>query len=252
MLAILSAPPSKLILIYNIAFFFWCRRMDLSRMSLTNTHQNSNSFFEVTKSVLHITQTLDATCSADTTVCNPLMASLAANISASANCASDLLKRNPLIQQAELGLKAYKPLYSASCLRNPQTSSYCYADAITNSTSPNDPYIYFLPLNFTLPGGKQPTCNACLKGSMAIFSAASSDRKSAIANTYLSAAQQINLRCGPGFVNSSLAAEVKSGASTVAPGSIFSSVGIFSLLMLVGSWLLWEWFGIYEWDMDEK
>jgi len=206
--------------------------------SLTIPYQSSNSFFDVTKSAFEVTQTLDATCSADTNICNPLLASLAANISAPANCASDLATQNPLIQQAELGLKAYKPLYSASCLRNPQTSSYCFADAITNATSPTDSYIYYLPLNISLPGGSQPTCNACLKSSMAIFSAASSDRKSAIANTYLTAAQQINVQCGPGFVNSSLAAETKSSAPGLVPGFGSSNIGIFALTMLVGSWLL--------------
>jgi len=166
------------------------------------------------------------------------MASLAANISAAANCASDLNSQNPLIEQAELGLKAYKTLYSASCLRNPQTSSYCFADAITNSTSPTDAYIYFLPLNISLQGGSQPTCNACLKSTMAIFSAASSDRSSAIASTYISASQQINVQCGPGFVNSSLAAEVKSSATTNSPALASANIGLFALTVLVGSWLL--------------
>ena len=205
---------------------------------LTSIPQNSNSFFDATKSVLHITQTLDATCSADINICTPLMSSLAANISASANCASDLVNQNPLIQQAELALKAYKPLYSASCLRNPQTSSYCFADAITNSTSPTDSYIYHLPLNTSLPGGSQPTCNTCLKSTMAIFSAASSDRSSAIAQTYLTAAQQINVQCGPNFVNASLAAEIKSSGSTLTPGFASSNIGVLALVMLLGSWLL--------------
>lgn len=205
---------------------------------LTNMPQNSNSFFAASKSAFTITQTLDATCSADTTVCNPLIASLAANISTPANCASDIATGNTLIQQAQLGLKAYKPLYSASCLRNPQTSSYCFADAITNSTNPTDSHLYYLPLNYSLPGGSQPTCNACLKSSMAIFSAAASDRSSAIANTYITAAQQINVQCGPGFVSSSLAAEVKSSASSFTPGFASSNLGILALLMILGGWLL--------------
>ncbi|KAH8595739.1 hypothetical protein B0O99DRAFT_511562 [Bisporella sp. PMI_857] len=201
---------------------------------------NSDSFFQASKSAFEVTQLLDTTCSADLTVCEPLMASLATNISASANCGSDLTNENPKIQNAQIGLKAYKTLYSASCLRNPQTSAYCFADAVTNSSSPSDSYIYYLPLNTTLPGGRQPTCNSCLKSTMAIFSAATSDRSSSIANTYVAAAQQINIQCGPGFVNASLAAAVQSGASsyTVPSGLASSNIGLIALVMLVGSWLL--------------
>ncbi|PQE03076.1 C6 transcription factor protein [Rutstroemia sp. NJR-2017a BVV2] len=175
--------------------------------------QNSMSFFQVTKSVVRITQTLDASCSANLNTCTNLMSSLAANITASSNCGSDLSAANPLITQAHLGLLAYKTLYTASCLKDPDTSAYCYAQAITNSTSPSDAYIYFLPLNTSLPGGSQPTCNTCLKNTMQVYEAASADRTSAIAGTYVDAATQVNVQCGPGFVNQSLAAAAVTGAA---------------------------------------
>lgn len=146
------------------------------------------------------------------------MTTLATNLTSSSNCGSDLAAQNPLISQAHIGLLAYKPLYTASCLRNPSTSSYCYADAITNATNPTDSYIYYLPLNTSLPGGSQPTCGACTKDTMNVFEAATSDRKSAIAGTYGTAAMQVNVQCGPGFVNSSLAAVVNNGAIPVMVG----------------------------------
>jgi len=70
---------------------------------------------------------------------------------------------------------------------------------------------------------------------MAVFEAASSDRASALASDYVSAAMQVNVQCGPNFVNQSLAAAVVSGGrkESVSPG-----VGILALAMLVGSWLL--------------
>ncbi|KAG0646834.1 hypothetical protein D0Z07_6404 [Hyphodiscus hymeniophilus] len=197
--------------------------------------QNSNSFFQSSKSLVRISQTLDATCAADLNTCAPLMSVFASNITTATACASDLASGNPLIEQARLGLLAYKPLYTASCLRNPSTSSYCFADAVTNASSPTDSYIYYLPLNISLPGGSQPTCDACLKNTMAVFEAASSDRSSALTSDYVSAAMQVNVQCGPNFVNQSLAAAVVSGGrmESVSPG-----VGILALAMLIGSWLM--------------
>ncbi|PVH84830.1 hypothetical protein DL98DRAFT_410439 [Cadophora sp. DSE1049] len=198
--------------------------------------QNSNSFFQASKSLVRITQTLDYSCSADSTLCTSVLSSFATNITTPSACAEDLSLENPLIQQALLGLKAYKPLYTASCLRNPDTSAYCFADAITNASNPTDSYIYFLPLNTSLVGGSQPTCDACLQNTMAVFEAASADRSQALASTYVSAASQVNVNCGPGFVNASLAEAVDSAAvSNVHPAS---SMGLVALLAVLITWLL--------------
>ncbi|KUJ21240.1 uncharacterized protein LY89DRAFT_694815 [Mollisia scopiformis] len=197
--------------------------------------QNSNSFFQASKSLVRITQTLDYSCAANVTTCSAVMASFASNITSTSACSSDLASQNPTIQQARLGLLAYRPLYSASCLRNPSTSAYCFADAITNSSNPTDSYIYFLPLNVSLVGGSQPTCDSCLKNTMSVFEAASSDRSSALASDYVSAAMQVNVKCGPNFVNQSLAAAITSGSPSSLPGP---SVGLFALVLLVASWLL--------------
>jgi hypothetical protein len=163
------------------------------------------------------------------------MAQYAANLTTLVACGADFEAENPLISYARLGLMAYQPLYRASCLKNPSTASYCFADAITNATNPADSYIYFLPLNTTLVGGSQPTCSTCLKQTMAVFEAATSDRSSALAFDYVSAAMQVNVNCGPSFVNSSLAAAATSGAQVSQP---LSNVGIFALVVLVASWLL--------------
>jgi hypothetical protein len=165
------------------------------------------------------------------------MAALAANISAAENCASDLSAANPFAQTAKLGLEAYAPLYTASCLRNPVTDAYCFADAVTNISSPTDSYIYYLPVNLSLPAGAQPTCNTCLKNTMAVFEAATSDRSSSIAGDYVSAAQQINVQCGPSYVNQALAspvADTNSGTMTT-PTSTF---GILALVVVIGSWFI--------------
>jgi len=197
--------------------------------------QNSNSCFQASKSLVRITQTLDYSCRANVTTCSKVMAAFASNITSQSACATDLSSQNPTIQQARLGLLAYRPLYSASCLRNPSTSAYCFADAITNSSNPTDSYIYFLPLNISLVGGSQPTCDSCLRNTMSVFEAASSDRSSALASDYVSAAMQVNVNCGPNFVNQSLAAPVVSGSQSSLPGP---SMGLFALVLLVANWLL--------------
>ncbi|KAH7360327.1 hypothetical protein BKA65DRAFT_390686 [Rhexocercosporidium sp. MPI-PUGE-AT-0058] len=200
--------------------------------------QNSNSFFQASKSLVRITQTLDFSCAADVTLCTSVLSSFASNITAPSACASDLSSENPLVQQALLGLKAYKPLYSASCLRNPATSAYCFADAITNASNPTDSYIYFLPLNTSLVGGSQPTCDACLQNTMAVFEAASADRTQALASTYVGAASQVNVNCGPQFVNASLAEAVNSAAVSNLHTQPAGSLGLVALLAVLITWLL--------------
>ena len=69
---------------------------------------------------------------------------------------------------------------------------------------------------------------------MAVFGAASSDRKNALASDYVTAAMQVNVQCGPNFVNQSLAAPASSLAGALTP----SSVGLFTLAIAVASWLL--------------
>ncbi|CZS90007.1 uncharacterized protein RAG0_01153 [Rhynchosporium agropyri] len=198
--------------------------------------QNSQTFFAASKSLVRITQVLDNSCAANVTLCTNVLSSFATNITKPTSCATDLSSRNPIIQQALLGLKSYKPLYTASCLRNPDTSAYCFADAITNATNPTDSHVYFLPLNISLVGGSQPTCDSCLQNTMAIFEQASSDRTQALASTYVRAATQININCGPQFVNASLPAPVESSAAM--PSLHTNPAGSVALLAVLIAWLL--------------
>lgn len=200
--------------------------------------QNSNSFFQTTKSLVRVTQLLDYTCAANFTQCSSVLSAFASNITSTSACSIDLANENPLIEQALLGLLAYKPLYQASCLHNPSTGAYCYADAITNASNTADAYIYFLPLNISLVGGSQPTCDTCLKETMQIFEADTSDRKSALFSDYVGAAMQVNVNCGPGFVNSSLAPAASGASPSFSSGPNPSNVGVIALFVLVASWLL--------------
>ncbi|KAF7948900.1 hypothetical protein EAE96_008082 [Botrytis aclada] len=202
--------------------------------------QNSNSFFQASKSLVRITQTLDASCSANAQSCSTLMSSIASNITSTTACSVDLLAANPLVTQARLGLLAYSTLYTASCLKDPSNGAYCYAQAVTNSSSPTDSYIYYLPLNTSLPGGSQPTCNQCLKNTMAVFESAGAVRTSAIAGTYAQAAGMVNVQCGPGFVNATLpAAAVVTGGAGSRMDALGGGMGLSSLLVL--------WIAVFRW-----
>lgn len=170
--------------------------------------QGSQSFFEAEKSLVSITQVLDASCSANVTSCNVYLTQLAKNLTDSANCGTDYQLGNQVVVQSYLAMLSYQTLYRASCLKSQGTSAYCFANAVTNQTTPSNVYFYYLPLNITLPTNfpteRLPSCSWCLAQTMGIYQSAAADRSLPIANTYLTAAQEVNSICGPSFVNASL------------------------------------------------
>ncbi|KAH0538678.1 hypothetical protein FGG08_004753 [Glutinoglossum americanum] len=155
--------------------------------------QNSQSFFQAEKSIVRITQALDATCNVKLPDCASAMSLFARSLKQDNNCGDDYRAQNPLVVQAYNGLLAYEPLYHAGCLQDQSTGSYCFANAITNASSAADSYVYFLPLGVSLPGGARPTCNSCLQRTMATFSTFAANATQPLSGTYVAAAQQINI-----------------------------------------------------------
>lgn len=140
-----------------------------------------------------------------------------------------------------LGLTSYAVLYKATCLRSSPSSSsdsdsdnYCFANAITNTSTPANAYVYFLPLNMTLPGTAEPACGGCLRDTMAIYQAASAVRSLAIADRYEGAAGRVNEVCGEGFANETLPEEV-AGAVRVGMGP---GVVLTAGVVVVLNWVL--------------
>ena len=127
------------------------------------------------------------------------MASLATQIRDPTNCGADLLLQNPVVQQAYNGLIGYEPLYRAGCLTD-GGGSYCFANAVTNSSAPTSSYVYYLPLGVQLPAGTQPSCNQCLQDTMTIFAAAASNSSVPLNSDYTEAAQLVDSKCGTTFV----------------------------------------------------
>ncbi|KAI0537320.1 hypothetical protein GGR58DRAFT_472027 [Xylaria digitata] len=202
--------------------------------------QGSQSFFEAEKSFYSITLVLDAACKADVDMCTDYFNDLASSLIADGHCGKEYERQNALVVQAYRGMKTYNTVYKATCLANQDSSSseYCFANAITNSTTPSNAYLYYLPFNSTLPPTAAPICGSCTEQTMAIYQAATSNRKADITNTYLSAAEQINSECGANFINTSLAAVVESGSTTFYPASSSALPLLSFVFMAISHWIL--------------
>ncbi|KAF2095513.1 hypothetical protein NA57DRAFT_67903 [Rhizodiscina lignyota] len=195
--------------------------------------QTSQAFFQASKSLVRITQVLDASCDVSFNTCNSIMSDLAVQLKDPNNCGTDFTNNNPIVLQAYDGFIAYQPMFQAACQKD-KKGTYCFADAITNTSSAADSYPYYLPLNIELPGGARPTCDTCLQETMSIFANAASNASQPISNTYKDAAQQINIGCGPDFVNSTIS--VRTGGASAMDGMVAFApiitlfVALFTLL----------------------
>ncbi|KAF2867269.1 hypothetical protein BDV95DRAFT_503453 [Massariosphaeria phaeospora] len=191
--------------------------------------QTSSGFFDASKSFIRITQTLEATCDANLTACVATTNDYARQLIEEGNCRVDYDNNNPQVLQAYNGLLAYEPLYQASCLRDDQ-GSYCFANAVTNTTATTDSYPYYLPLGVVMPGGARPTCNSCLQDAMAIFSSFASNSTQPVSQTYNSAAELVGGACGPTFL-SKTAIPLK-GAAAATTVSFAPTISLVIMLLL--------------------
>lgn len=191
--------------------------------------QTSSSFFDATKSYLRITQTLDATCGVNATQCKKVMDDFARELMSATACKTDLANDNPMVIQTVNGLIAYPVAYQASCLRDNE-GSYCFANAVTNTTATTDSLPYYLTVGQELPGSSRPTCNSCLQDAMAVFAQYANNATQPISKTYATAAQQLSISCGRTFVNVT-AAPLK-GAATTTSTSLTPQLTLFLMFIL--------------------
>ncbi|KJZ78918.1 hypothetical protein HIM_01691 [Hirsutella minnesotensis 3608] len=166
--------------------------------------QTSTGFFEAQKQLPSIVNVLDAACRANASSCTDFLNQAADNLTSSANCKAEIDQSHARVLQAWRGLKAYRTLYTASCLQDPSSNQYCFANSASNLNNPSDSYLYFMPFGLALPGASNPSCDFCTKETMKVFQAASANRQEFVASKYEDAAHQINVICGPDFVNSTL------------------------------------------------
>lgn len=173
------------------------------------------------------------------TSCANYLASVASNLTKTENCGDDYDAGNPTVTQAYLGLVAYQVVYSATCLTDDETQSYCFGDAVTNTTNASETYFYFLPLNSSLPGGVLPQCGTCLQDTMSIYHVATANRKQPIANTYAAAAEMVDELCGASFANATLAEAITtSGAISSLSRGPSMSLLVTTLLAMAASSLV--------------
>ncbi|KAK3647210.1 hypothetical protein LTR22_013871 [Elasticomyces elasticus] len=194
--------------------------------------QTSNGFFMAAKSLVSLTQVLEATCAADFNTCSPLMASLAQQLEQESNCGADLQMQNPTVLQAYDGLVAFQPLYQAGCLKDTD-GAYCLANAMTNTSAPTSSYIYYLALGMQLPANTRPACTDCLRNTMAIFATAATNRSVPLNEDYAAAAQQVDASCGSEFaqasvVRSSAVQQAAHMSKLVLIGFVVLAIGILA------------------------
>jgi hypothetical protein len=193
--------------------------------------QTSRGFFEAQRQLLSIVRVLDATCAANVTYCTDFFDSAARNLTTSENCKSEVESGNSIVKQFLNGLRSYEVMYKATCLQTPKDDMYCYANAVTNTTTAANAYFYYLPYNLTLPGSTNPSCGFCTQETMNIYHAASEDRSQPVALTYEAAARQVNTLCGPDFVNSTLPPEETSVAHVFAPSWVGLALTLASVAL---------------------
>ncbi|KFY99366.1 hypothetical protein V498_00802, partial [Pseudogymnoascus sp. VKM F-4517 (FW-2822)] len=181
---------------------------------------SSQTFFQTLRSPFLTTTLLDHSCAAPTT-CIPYLSSLAATLNST--CAPDLAAANPTATMALTGLLGYASLRTATCLKS-ATGSYCFADAITNSTSDEDAYVYYLGVGHSLPTTTKMTCNKCLRDVVGVFGAAAANRTAPVAAVYAQGAGVVNGVCGKGWVNETMPSALTGGAAGGGFGGILGVV----------------------------
>ena len=204
----------------------------LQNGKLTPLLQTSSSFFQATKHATQLTRVLDASCSIEVDSCDSIMASYAQQLRADGGCGADFKLNNPAVIEAYDGFVGYRAVQQATCrkaaAKEDGAGKYCYVNAVTNVSSPTSNYIYYLPVGVGLPAGAMPACNRCLEDTMNGFASFASNETQPVSAVYPQAAQQINLNCGPKYVNSTV--QSTSGA---AAGHAPPSLTLLSLPLLL-------------------
>ena len=199
--------------------------------------QTSTGFFQARKQLTSTVRVLEAACAADVSTCTDFMDAAAKNLTTSENCKEEYENGLSVVMQAYRGLRGFNLMYSATCLEDSGSENYCYANAVTNLTTPSDAYLYFLPYDLDMPGSSTPSCNSCNQETMGIFHAASADRSQYIANTYEGAARLVNTICGADFVNDTLPDPDTSMSSSLGMPALSALTGVAGFVVAFASLL---------------
>ncbi|KAJ5712841.1 uncharacterized protein N7483_010022 [Penicillium malachiteum] len=201
--------------------------------------ENSNAFFHDLSSATDTARVLNTTCSESVDKCQSIMTGLAAEMIQQDNCGPDYNANNSVVTSAYQEMRAYEPVYQATCLKNSDTQDYCFVDAVTNTTAPNDYDVYFIPIGNPLTKGDL-TCNECLRETMYIYSQWATVDDQELDSDYIASAKIVNEQCGTGFAS----INVTTGSFSVTAGSAaalpVSGVSLVSVICLTLGAFFWE------------
>ncbi|KAL4979468.1 hypothetical protein BDW66DRAFT_127499 [Aspergillus desertorum] len=214
----------------------------LTDSSFANCHaisallRDSTAFFHILTSAASTSRVLDIACAADVSSCASTLSSLASDLIDDSNCGKDYADGNPLVTNAYVDLITYEPIYRATCLQNPDTSDYCFVDAVTNTSNAADYDVYSLPYGSTIDNASSlPTCSSCLQATLDIFSEWAQVEEQPLAKSYLTSAEAINGKCGSAFakVNVTVGTEEDFPSSVEARLAVPLSFWVSSLTIAV-------------------
>lgn len=194
--------------------------------------ENSNAFFHDLSSATTTSAVLNTTCSKPVAKCQSIMTETAAQLLQQENCGPDYDANNSVVVDTYEAMMAYEPVYKATCMTNPDTDEYCFVDAATNSTNPNDYDVYLVPVGNPLTKGNL-TCNECLKSTMKVYSQWATVNNEALDSTYLSSAKIVNDYCGAGFAKTNITAGSDS-VSTQTGAGVALSQSTSRLVFVIG------------------
>lgn len=144
------------------------------------------------------------------------MDSYATQLKAASNCGQDYAAQNPYVLQAYDGFVAYRAMYNATC-KTARAGGLCFVNALTSSTSPDDSYVYYLPLGVALPASAKPDCSPCLQQTLNDWSSVASNGSMPISSVFNSAVTQVDASCGSTFAKQAAAPNKDAAAALSVP-----------------------------------
>ncbi|KAF7121947.1 hypothetical protein CNMCM5793_009501 [Aspergillus hiratsukae] len=180
---------------------------------------DSTSFFHTLTSATATSHVLDLSCAASVDTCTSIFNRLATTLLKDDACGEDYKLGNPLVSDAYTGFLTYEPVHRAACLKNPKTNDYCFVDAVTNASAPQNFDTYSIPWGYPIVSEPWPTCNECLQATMDIFSRWAQVDGQPLDTSYLPSALALNRHCGENFANVNITVGSKKSAVTSGAGA---------------------------------
>jgi len=110
----------------------------------------------MTEGAFQTTAIMDRICAVNVDNCTNFMNNYSGQIRQDRFCKSDYDNMNPVVMNMFTTLIAYRPLYTAGCLKA-KNGDYCFVNAVTDTQNPEDLYVYSLPLGTHLPASSRLT-----------------------------------------------------------------------------------------------